>query len=138
MALQHGIVPPNLHFTRLPDEMARIETDLFVPTETVDWPLVGSHPRRAAVSSDGLSGTNVHAVRDQAPPVADRVSGSLGLSGSSLFALSATSADELRRTAGRLADWLADRADVDLTDLAYTLARRRAHRPVRTAVVADD
>ncbi|MDT0400171.1 polyketide synthase, partial [Streptomyces sp. DSM 41636] len=57
LALQHGIVPPNLHFTRLPDEMARIETDLFVPTETVDWPLVGSHPRRAAVSSYGLSGT---------------------------------------------------------------------------------
>ncbi|CQD14398.1 acyl transferase domain-containing protein [Mycolicibacterium conceptionense] len=37
-----------------------------------------------------------------------------------------------------MAEWLADRADVDLTDLAYTLARRRAHRPVRTAVLAED
>ena len=53
-----------------------------------------------------------------------------------LFPLSSTSADELRRTAGRLADWLAQGGDgngrgpaVDLSDLAYTLARRRGHRP---------
>lgn len=137
LALQHGIVPPNLHFTRLPDEMARIDTDLFVPKETVDWPVAGPHPRRAAVSSYGLSGTNVHAVLEQAPD-AEGVAGPRDRTGSSLFALSATSAEALRDTAGRLAEWLADRADVDLTDLAYTLARRRAHRPVRTAVLAED
>ena len=40
------------------------------------------------------------------------------------------------RTAGRLADWVAERADtLNLHDLAYTLARRRAHRPVRTTVL---
>ena len=33
LALQHGVVPQNLHFTRLPDELARIETKLFVPQE---------------------------------------------------------------------------------------------------------
>ena len=55
-----------------------------------------------------------------------------------LFPLSSTSADELRRTAGRLADWVAAQgSDVALSDLAYTLARRRAHRPVRTAVIAE-
>ena len=54
-----------------------------------------------------------------------------------LFPLSSTSADELRRTAGRLADWVAAHEDVALPDLAYTLARRRAHRPVRTAVIAS-
>ncbi|MDH6193819.1 polyketide synthase 5 [Mycobacterium frederiksbergense] len=142
LALQHGTVPPNLHFTQLPDEMARIKTDLFVPQEIVDWPVMGEHPRRAAVSSYGLSGTNVHAVLEQAveagADAVDSGSGSGQPTGSSLFLLSATSADELRRTAARLADWLADRADIDLTDLAYTLARRRAHRPVRTAVLADD
>src|SRR6185312_7163122 len=54
-----------------------------------------------------------------------------------LFPLSSTSADELRRTAGRLADWLAAHNDVALQDLAYTLARRRAPRPVRTGVIAS-
>src|SRR5262249_30099746 len=56
-----------------------------------------------------------------------------------LFALSASSAEALRQTSRRVADWLDERADnksVALPDLAYTLARRRAHRPVRTSVVA--
>ena len=54
--------------------------------------------------------------------------------------LSSTSVDELRRTAGRLADWVSEHADgaaAELSDLSYTLARRRAHRPVRTAVLAS-
>lgn len=53
-----------------------------------------------------------------------------------LFPVSSTSAEQLRRTAGRLGQWVQTHDDVALPDLAYTLARRRAHRPVRTAVTA--
>ena len=53
-----------------------------------------------------------------------------------LFPLSATSAEELRRTAARLADWVDAQSGGDLRDLAYTLARRRGHRPMRTTVSA--
>src|SRR5580698_8989503 len=62
LAVQHGVVPKNLHFEALPDAMARIETGLFVPTETTPWPLGDGQPRRAAVSAYGISGTNVHAI----------------------------------------------------------------------------
>ena len=135
LAVGHGVVPPNLHFTRLPDAMARIDTKLFVPQQITPWPVGGDHPRRAAASSYGLSGTNVHAIIEQAPDqVPARESGPRP--GERLFPLSSTSADELRRTAERLANWLATHRDVDLADLAYTLTRRRTHRPVRTAVIA--
>ena len=61
-----------------------------------------------------------------------------GTSGPLLFPLSATSAEELRRTSRRLAEWVEARADgITPWDLAYTLARRRAHRPVRTSVTAN-
>ena len=43
LALQHGVVPQNLHFTRLPDELARIDTKLFVPQENTPWPTNGHH-----------------------------------------------------------------------------------------------
>ncbi|MGB3483286.1 MAG: sulfolipid-1 biosynthesis phthioceranic/hydroxyphthioceranic acid synthase [Mycobacterium sp.] len=134
LALQHGTVPRNLHFTRLPDEMARIDTKLFVPQENTKWPGDPRYPRRAAVSSYGVSGTNVHAVLEQAPAAGEPAAtvGTAPL----LFPLSATSAEELRRTAGRLADWAQAHEDVALADLGYTLARRRVHRPVRTAVTA--
>ncbi|AHC25540.1 MULTISPECIES: sulfolipid-1 biosynthesis phthioceranic/hydroxyphthioceranic acid synthase [Mycobacteriaceae] len=136
LALQHATVPPNANFNRLPDELAKIKTDLFVPAEITPWPVTDA-PRRAAVSAYGLSGTNVHAVLEEAPavPAAATDTDAAG----HVFALSSTSAEELRRTAGRLADWVAAQGeDLSLHDLAYTLARRRAHRPVRTTVLADD
>ena len=77
-----------------------------------------------------------------APPAAEGALRELAASGAKLFPLSATTPEELRRTAGRLADWIESQTDedseTDLSDLAYTLARRRAHRPVRTVVLAND
>ena len=141
LALQHGTIPGNLHFTRLPDESARITTNLFVPQENTPWPAIGEGPRRAAISSYGLSGTNVHAVLQQAPepirPQTKSADPGEAPAAPLLFALSSTSAAELRRTAGRLAHWVSAHDDVALSDLAYTLARRRAHRRVRTAVHAS-
>lgn len=146
LALQHATIPPNLHFTRLPDDMAGIETQLFVPQVTTPWPGDTGDtgdPRRAAVSSYGLSGTNVHVILEQAPGSAAPLDAVTDPADAERFALliSASSADALRRTAGRIADWITRHADdsasrTALPDLAYTLARRRAHRPVRTAVLA--
>ena len=147
LAIQHGVVPRNLHFSRLPDEMARIATKLFVPQDITPWPSNGHQLRRAAVSSYGLSGTNVHAILEQAPEQAPEATAPENISAEStessiaaalLFPLSSTSADELRRTAGRLANWVAAHDDVALPDLAYTLARRRTRRPVRTVVIASN
>ncbi len=141
LSLRHGAVPPMLHFTRLPDDLARIETGLVVPERTAPWPATDTKPRRAAVSSYGLSGTNVHAILEQAPDTDDPedLATEAATQGPLLFALSSTSADGLRETSRRLGDWLENRADsVALSDLAYTLARRRGYRPVRTALVAGD
>ncbi|MGC1804747.1 MAG: type I polyketide synthase, partial [Mycobacterium sp.] len=144
LSLQHGVVPPNLHFNQLPDDLARIDTELFVAQEITPWPTKDHEaPRRAAVSSYGFSGTNAHAILEQAPKAITQLNqngaASSGIAAPFVFPLSSTSADSLRQTAGQLADWVQSRAkDTVLSDLAYTLARRRAHRPVRTAVVAND
>ena len=145
LSLQHGVIPQNLHFTRLPNDLAQIETELFVPQASTQWPTNGQHPRRAAVSSYGLSGTNVHAIVQQAPEASAQNDSPTrpNSAGPLLFPLSSTSAEELRRTAGRLVHWLARGGDgngrgpaVDLSDLAYTLTRRRGFRSVRTSVLA--
>jgi acyl transferase domain-containing protein/NAD(P)-dependent dehydrogenase (short-subunit alcohol dehydrogenase family)/acyl carrier protein len=139
LGLRAGLMPPMGHFTGLPDDLRRIETGLFVPEAITPWPTNGRQPRRAAVSSFGMSGTNVHAVLEQAPETVghDAASATSASAGPVLFPLSATSADGLRRTSRRLAEWVEHHTDgLVPSDLAYTLARRRAHRPVRTAVVA--
>jgi polyketide synthase 5 len=141
LALQHGVVPPNLHFTQLPDEMAQIKTNLFVPQVNTPWPSENGQRkvRRAAVSSYGFSGTNVHAILEQAATtvVPNDAQTTPAIDSPLIFPLSSTSADALRQTAGRIADWVdAHASDLTAPDLAYTLARRRGHRPVRTAVIA--
>ncbi|CAN5210405.1 mycocerosate synthase [soil metagenome] len=134
MSLRAAKVPATLHFTALPDELVQVDTGLFVPSQVSDWPIDGG-PRRMGVSSFGMSGTNVHAVLEEAPEAPhDTAPGA----GPLLFPLSATSVDALRDTARRLGDWVEGRDELAAADLAYTLARRRGHRTVRTAVVADN
>lgn len=137
LALDHAEVPPNLHFERLFDEAAQIDTALFVPQAVTAWPQIGEHPRRAAVSSYGLSGTNVHVVLEQAPDRGPTSHAGETIAAPWLFPVSATSPEALCSTASQLADWVCARSgELDLRDLAYTLGRRRAHRTVRTAVLA--
>ncbi len=145
LALQNGTVPRHLNFTRLPDQLAALETNLVVPQENMPWPASGEHPRRAAVSSLGLSGTNVHVIIEQAPAVPAAVAEPATQPDQRaplLFPISATSASQLRVPSGRRADWVEEHAAA-LTgsgpaDLGYTLARRRSHRPVRTVLAASN
>ncbi len=144
LALQHGLVPQNLHFNRLPDQLAEIKTELFVPQANTPWPVNGQQPRRAAVSSYGMSGTNVHAILEQAPVQAPESAPDATAPeavGAWSFPVSATSVEQLRVTAARLADWVDQHGSgasaAGLRDLGYTLARRRAHRPVRAMVAAS-
>lgn len=142
MALQNGVVPQHLNFTRLPDRLAAIDTNLVVPLENMAWETKAGHPRRAAVSSHGQTGTNVHVIIEQAPEAATDSATEDQRPVPLLFPVSANSADQLRVTAARLADWVDDHGAAmtaaGLADLGYTLARRRSHRPVRTAVAASN
>ena len=114
LALQHGVVPQNLHFTRLPDEMARIDTKLFVPQEITPWPTNGHHPGGRRCRRTGCREPTCTPSWNKHPnrlpkPLRPRTSQPNRRSSTAplLFPLSSTSADELRRTAGRLADWVA-------------------------------
>jgi polyketide synthase 5 len=145
LAIQHGTVPRMLHFTELPEDLTRIDTNLFVPQGNSPWPGDDGGPRRAAVSSYGMSGTNAHVILEQAPVTSAAIAEHNGVAVGSatasalLFPCSSTSVEALRRTAGRLADWVQRNADdIALRDVAYTLALRRAHGPVRTVVLAAD
>ena len=135
LAVQHGEVPGQLHFHRLPAEVEPSVGRLFVPTERTAWP-VEDAPRIAAVCSYGFGGTNAHAIVEQAPVVLRAVPAPEA-ERRRTFLLSARSPEALEASAQRLAGWLTGSgAATPLDDVAHTLALRRSHGEERLAVLA--
>lgn len=64
LCLQHELIPPHLHFTRLNPEIKIDPAQICIPTSAQPW---SGDKRCAAVSSFGFSGTNVHMVLQAAP-----------------------------------------------------------------------
>ncbi|MCX5114680.1 type I polyketide synthase [Streptomyces sp. NBC_00378] len=139
LCLQHGTIPPNLHFTRWNPAIAADTTRFFVPVDCTPWP--GNQPvRLAAVSSFGFSGTNAHVILQQ-PPTPRRPSLPAPRkprpSPAEVILVAAGSHQALPDAARRLADWLDnDGANTPLRDTAHTLALRRSPGRGRLAVLA--
>ncbi|MEV4272499.1 AMP-binding protein [Micromonospora aurantiaca (nom. illeg.)] len=132
LAVRHGVIPPNLHFTRPHPEIDLAAGPFYVPTKARDWP--DDARRVAGVSAFGLGGTNAHVVVEQPPPAepADPPGG-----GPWLLPVSARTPAALRAALARLRSHLAGAAPA-LSDVAATLALGRRAFAHRAAVVAAD
>lgn len=131
LAMQHGLIPPSLNYTD-PNPAIDFATSPFYVNATLSkWERDGG-PRRAAVSSFGIGGTNAHVILEEAPPRED-----LGASpGPELLQVSARDATALADGAERLADRLAAQSDLRLADVASTLRVGRTEHRHRGFVVA--
>ncbi|MCB0300490.1 MAG: hypothetical protein KDE52_10575, partial [Calditrichaeota bacterium] len=68
LALKHRQIPPTLHFTRPNPQLKLENSPFFVNTKLQPLePTVPGTPRRAAVNSIGLGGTNAHIILEEAP-----------------------------------------------------------------------
>jgi acyl transferase domain-containing protein/acyl carrier protein len=125
-ALRHGVVPATLHVDAPTPKADWPNGEIAVVTEATPWPDT-DRPRRAAVSSFGLSGTNAHVILEQAEE-ADTATAP----GALPWLLSARSETALREQADRLLSYMDENADADPADVAASLARRpvMAHRAV--------
>lgn len=134
LSLHHGRIPPSPYFTAPNPRLKLDETGLFVNAEPLSMP--GS-PRRAAVNSLGIGGTNAFAVLEQAPerrPAPESAPDQPP--GHELITISAKTPDALRELAGRWASRLRE-PDAALRDLARTSQVGRRALRHRVSVVAD-
>ncbi|WP_417281598.1 SDR family NAD(P)-dependent oxidoreductase [Amycolatopsis halotolerans] len=131
MAMRHGQLPQTLHVDR-PSTVVDWETGAVrLLTEARDWS--PDRPRRAAVSSFGISGTNAHVILEQAPAIpVERPSETQTIVP---VALSGRSAAAVRGQAARLRSWLAE--GVSVAEIARSLAATRASLEHRAVVVAE-
>ncbi|MDX3192752.1 type I polyketide synthase [Streptomyces sp. MN03-5084-2B] len=122
-ALRHEQLPPSLHADEPSPHVDWAAGGVELLAEARPWPRT-DRARRAGVSAFGIGGTNAHVIVEEAPPSEAPARQPFP---PVPWLLSAADGDALRRVAAGLAE---APDTVDVSDTAYTLARRTplAHR----------
>ncbi|MGH4031488.1 beta-ketoacyl synthase N-terminal-like domain-containing protein [Actinomycetota bacterium Odt1-20B] len=139
LALHHGEIPGQLHFTRPGPHADLPALGLRVVTGPEPWPRY-SGTATAGVSAFGFGGTNAHAVLSEHRPPKGEPGARGNLDQPSVLLLDGVTDDRVRAHAGELAGWLGspDSRGVRPADLARTLAGRSGRGRHRAAVVTRD
>jgi phthiocerol/phenolphthiocerol synthesis type-I polyketide synthase E len=133
LAMEHGEIPPTVHFTAPNPKLAIENSPFVVRGQLRPWETDGG-PRRAGVSSFGIGGTNAHVILEEAPRPAP--------SGPSrpwqTLAVSARSPQALDAATDRLAAHLESHPGLPLADVAFTLQEGRRVFPYRRTVAVRE
>ena len=120
-ALKHRLLPPSLHFEQPNPQIDFANSPFYVNTTLSEWQPIDGMPRRAAVSSFGIGGTNAHVILEESPTVEP--------SGESrpwqLLLLSAKTDSALDLITANLAAYIEQHPEKKLADVAYTLSTGR-------------
>ncbi|WP_329008151.1 SDR family NAD(P)-dependent oxidoreductase [Micromonospora rifamycinica] len=131
MAMRYGTLPRTLHAATPSRQVDWTAGDVRLLTEPVDWP-AGERPRRAGVSAFGISGTNVHLIVEQAPPVEDAEPGPTPPV--TLWPVSGRSPEGMGRQAASIAEFAAG-TDARPVDVGFSLGAGRAGLEFRGVAV---
>ncbi|MFE0420541.1 type I polyketide synthase, partial [Streptomyces tendae] len=145
MAMRHGRMPRTLHVDQPSTHIDWSAGNVRLLTEAVEWP-EGDHPRRAGISSFGVSGTNAHIILEQAPVLAAAEAetaeadspASAVQAGPLLWSVSGRSADSLRAQAERLHAYVDGDGSLSPVDVGFSLVSSRAALERRAVVVGRD
>jgi acyl transferase domain-containing protein/acyl carrier protein len=138
LGLRHGAIPPTIHASELSTQIPWHELAVEVVTDLRPWTADGQ-TRRAGLSAFGISGTNAHLILEEPPTASHRevTPASRPERSRHIITLAARSDSALRAQARRLADHVAS-LDVDVRDVAHTLAATRTAFEYRLAFPAAD
>ncbi|MCP9213421.1 SDR family NAD(P)-dependent oxidoreductase [Streptomyces sp. NEAU-Y11] len=146
MALRHGVLPRTLHVREPSPHVDWTSGAVELLAEAREWPSV-ERPRRAGVSSFGISGTNAHAILEQAPAGSQEGPETPEPATPAAvlpWVLSGRTEQALRARAAELRDHLTDRCgddldlDTDLVELGGALALTRTAFTHRGVVIGRD
>ncbi|MFC9293540.1 type I polyketide synthase [Streptomyces sp. NPDC057011] len=136
LAMQHGVVPKTLHADQPTPMVDWTAGAVELAGETRQWPETG-RPRRAAVSSFGVSGTNAHVVLEQAPE-AEQPAAAEGVAPAvAPFVVSGRTAAALGAQVERLRAFTAG-TDARPVDIGASLVASRSLFDHRAVVVGDE
>ncbi|MGC4807760.1 type I polyketide synthase [Micromonospora sp. DT233] len=131
-AMSHRVLPRTLHADPPSTHVDWTAGAVSLLTSAMPWPETDGRPRRCAVSSFGISGTNAHVVLEQPveEPAPDRAGTSLPVAA---WVLTGRSEQALRERGGQLSGLALEGSS---EDVGYSLAVTRTPFDRRAVVVA--
>lgn len=137
-ALRHRVLPPQLHVNTLNPMINWDRIPVRVALETTPLTPLPDTPLCCGVSSFGFSGTNAHAILQEAPPVATPEALPHAADASTMLAISARTPEALAELASRYADLFEAVDPPSLRDIAAAAPLARSHFAERLGIVAAD
>ncbi|WAP54160.1 type I polyketide synthase [Streptomyces sp. S465] len=138
MAMRHGVMPRTLHAENPSPHVDWSGGAVRLLTEQRAW-AAEDRPRRAAVSSFGISGTNAHIILEQpAAAEAERFVPAAPAAGVTPWVLSGKTPAALTAQAARLLRFAGDRPEVSAADIGVALAANRSVFRRRAVVLGTD
>ena len=133
LAFEHETIPAHLHLKTPSSRIPWAQLNLRVPHRAESW-LRAEKPRRAGISSFGLSGTNAHLIVEEGPPhpTSDMTARAV------VIPVSGRTSASLQLGIERLLAFVVDHPAVPMTSLAYTASSRREHFAHRATITAND
>ncbi|MEU2870672.1 SDR family NAD(P)-dependent oxidoreductase [Streptomyces olivoreticuli] len=136
LAMRNGVLPKTLHVDAPSSHVDWSAGAVELLTESQKWPET-DRPRRAGVSAFGISGTNAHAIIEQAPAPEEPGAGDEGGPKTSLSAVPwPVSAKSEEALAAQLERILTLTGPSPL-DVGFSLATSRAHLEHRVVLLAE-
>ena len=132
LALQNELLPPSLNFRKPNSRFDFASSPFHVVGKAQPWTRAAA-PRRAAVNSLGVGGTNAHVIVEEAPlrPHTD------GVRRWHVLPLSARTQASLDGLLDRWSRFAAEKPELSLADAAFTLQTGRKNFERRAALIAQ-
>ncbi len=137
MALRHQTLPVTINVDEPTPRVDWSEGAVELLTDSRPWER-GDHPRRAGISSFGISGTNAHVVIEESPADDGERGEPVAPMPAVPWVLSARTEEALRDQADRLWNHVDGRTELDTVDVGYSLATSRDVFEHRAVVVGSD
>ncbi|WP_211240667.1 type I polyketide synthase [Hamadaea tsunoensis] len=132
LSLRHREMPKTLHVTEPSSHVDWTSGAVSLLTSARDWPSSPERPRRAGISSFGVSGTNAHLILEEAPAALSAPPAAAAADQPTLWLLSGRSAAAVQGQAAALAR---DLPPAGVVDIGSSLAGTRASLEHRAALI---
>lgn len=147
MALEKGVIPPNMHFNRPNKNIDFEQWKIYVPIKATEWQPVGG-VRRASINSFGYGGANAHVilegpkllkVDERDNTVSPHLQAEKGLARPFLLPFTSHTKKAGIMFRHKLAEFFKARPELLTEDLARSLSHRgRSMHQVRSYVIGKD